>query len=169
VHVRTLSALIDDLFELSRLEAGDIAWSLQQVRVDDLIAETVEAMRPHADAGMIQLHAELAPTLALANPEQIQRVLLNLLQNAIRHTPPDGSVVIRAQPGSRAVEIEVADTGDGIPSPHRARGFEPFAGDGGSAGLGLAIARAIVEAHGGEIWLEEAFVGTRVRFSLPVA
>jgi signal transduction histidine kinase len=103
-------------------------------------------------------------------------VLFNLIQNAIRHTPPDGSVVVRAQPAEAGVEIEVADTGEGIPGSDRERVFEPFvqgpgreARSDGSAGLGLAIARAIVEAHGGEIWLEDAFVGTRVRFSLPVA
>jgi signal transduction histidine kinase len=104
-------------------------------------------------------------------------VLVNLIQNAIRHTPADGSVVVRAEPApGPAVEIEVADSGAGIDPELGRRIFEPFvqgparvAGANGSAGLGLAIARAIVTAHGGRIWLAGDGPGTRVRFSLPAA
>jgi signal transduction histidine kinase len=178
-HVSALAALIDDLFELTRLDAGDIQWSMQQVRLDELVQETIEAMRPHADAGGVEVRAELGRRLtpARGNPEQLQRVLFNLIQNAIRHTPADGSVVIRAEPApGPAVEIEVADTGAGIDPELGGRIFEPFvqgpsrvAGENGSAGLGLAIARAIVTAHGGRIWLAGSGPGTRIRFSLPAA
>ncbi|MCW3064033.1 MAG: integral rane sensor signal transduction histidine kinase [Solirubrobacterales bacterium] len=178
-HVEALSALIDDLFELSRLETGDLRWSMEQVRVDELVSETVAAMTPAAEAKHVAVRAELAGGLApaSANPEQIQRVLFNLIQNAIRHTPADGSVVVRAQRSGGAVEIEVADTGEGIADADRARVFEAFFQGGaraarsdGGAGLGLAIARAIVEAHGGRIWLADgAPAGTRVRFSLPAS
>ncbi len=177
--VRALGSLIDDLFELSRLEAGDIRWSLEQVRLDELVQETIDAMRPQADAGRISICTELEAALSPArgNPEQLQRVLLNLIQNAIRHTPPDGSVVVRAEPApGRRVEVEVADSGAGIDPELRERVFEPFVqgpgrvgGENGSAGLGLAIARAIIEAHGGRIWVTERSPGTRVRFSLPTA
>jgi signal transduction histidine kinase len=175
-HVRTLSSLIDDLFELTRLAAGDIRWGMERVELDELVLETVEAMRAHAEAGAVRVAAELpnGGAVARTNPEQLQRVLFNLLQNAIRHTPPDGSVVVRAEPRDGVVEIEVADTGEGIPAADRARVFDPFvqgaaraARSDGSAGLGLAIARAIVEAQGGRIWLEDSTVGTRVRFSVP--
>jgi len=178
-HVRALSALIDDLFELSRLEAGEVHWSMEKVRLDHLVPETIEAMRPQADAGRVAVRAELNQRLepARGNPEQLQRVLLNLIQNAIRHTPADGSVVVRAEPApGPAVEIEVADTGDGIDPELGGRIFEPFvqgpsrvAGENGSAGLGLAIARAIVLAHGGRIWVAGSGPGTRIRFSLPAA
>jgi signal transduction histidine kinase len=178
-HVRALGSLIDDLFELSRLEAGDIRWSMEQVQLDELLRETIEAMRPQADAGSVEIRAELNDELAPArgNPEQLQRVLFNLIQNAIRHTPPDGSVVVRAEPGpGEALEVEVADSGAGIDPALRERIFEPFvqgpsrvAGTNGSAGLGLAVARAIVEAHGGRIWVAEERPGTHVRFSLPAA
>jgi signal transduction histidine kinase len=181
-HVRTLGALIDDLFELSRLEAGELIWSMEHVRLDELLLETVDAMRPQAEAGGVEVRAELdgALTPARANPEQLQRVLFNLIQNAIRHTPADGSVVVRAElvpgPPGPALEIEVADSGEGIDPDVRDRIFEPFvqgtsraARTDGSAGLGLAIARAIVEAHGGRIWLADTTTGTRVRFSLPAA
>ena len=178
IHIRALGALIDDLFELSRLEAGDIAWSLQRVWIDELVRETVEAMRAEADARGIRVRAELPDELgpAAANPEKLQRVLFNLIQNAIRHTPADGSVVVHARPTSSGLEIEVADTGEGIAAADRARVFAAFyrggagasrTGDG--AGLGLAVSRAIVEAHGGRIWLADSVQGTRVRFSLPAA
>jgi signal transduction histidine kinase len=176
-NVHALSALIDDLFELSRLETGDIRWEMQRVKLDELVQETIDAMRPHAEAGAVAVHAELAPSLvaARANPEQIQRVLFNLIQNAIRHTPADGSVVVRAVPATEgAIEVEVADSGPGIAGDDRDHLFEPFfqAGDRGArtdggAGLGLAISRAIIEAHGGRIWLADAEVGTSVRFRLP--
>jgi signal transduction histidine kinase len=176
--VRALGALIDDLFELSRLEAGDISWSMGQVRLDELVRETIDAMRPQAEHGRVVVRSELAGDLqpARGNPEQLQRVLFNVIQNAIRHTPADGSVVVRARPAAeRAVEVEVADSGSGIEPLERERIFEPFVrgpsrvdGKAGSAGLGLAIARAIVEAHGGRIWVAAADgQGTQIRFTVP--
>ena len=113
---------------------------------------------------------------ARANPEKLQRVLFNLIQNAIRHTPADGSVVVRAEP------VRGRDRGRGRRHRRRDRPeereqvFTAFYRGGADAartspgaGLGLAVSRAIVEAHGGRIWLAEAAVGTRVRFSLPAA
>ena len=177
-HIDALGALIDDLFELSRLEAGDIRWSLERVPLRELVGETVEAMRVQADLKGVAVHAEVPLELgaARANPEKLQRVLFNLIQNAIRHTPADGSVVVRAEPVADRIEIEVADTGDGIAALDREQVFEAFYRGGadtsrtsGGAGLGLAVSRAIVEAHGGKIWLPESAAGTRVRFSLPAA
>jgi signal transduction histidine kinase len=173
-HVRALGALIDDLFDLTRLESGELTWTMEQVKVDTLLHEVVEAMRPAADAEAVTVRAELSPALAAAraDPDKLQRVLFNLIQNAIHHTPPDGSVTVRAESVGDMIEIEVADTGSGIAGEHRARIFEPFYRADGArttegAGLGLAVSRAIVEAHGGSIWLEDATVGTRVRFRLP--
>ncbi len=178
-NVHVLSALIDDLFELSRLESGDIHWTMERVMLDELVQDTIDAMRPHAEAGAVAVHAELSPRLAAAqaNPEQIQRVLFNLIQNAIRHTPADGSVVVRASPATEdAIEIEVLDSGPGIAPDDRERVFEPFfqgadrsARSDDGAGLGLAISRAIIEAHGGQIWLSDANFGTCVRIRLPAA
>ena len=158
-HIGSLSAMIDDLFELSRIEAGDIEWSMRQVELAVLVDETVAAMRPEARARRVDVRSELddAPLSARADPEKIQRVLFNLIRNAIRHTPADGSVTVRAEARPEAVQIEVADTGDGILDEDRARVFEPFyrggdeaARDSEGAGLGLAICRAIVETHGGQ-------------------
>jgi signal transduction histidine kinase len=177
-HIDALSTLIDDLFELSRLEAGDISWSLERVPLHELVEETVEAMRLQAEAKGVAVVAnvpdELAP--ARANPEKLQRVLFNLIQNAIRHTPADGSVVVRAEPVASGIEVEIEDTGDGIAPEDRERVFTAFyragvdaARTGDGAGLGLAVSRAIVEAHGGRIWLADGTEGTRVRFSLLAA
>jgi signal transduction histidine kinase len=138
----------------------------------------VEAMRLEAETKGVAVSAHVPETLGAAqgNPEKLQRVLFNLIQNAIRHTPADGSVVVRAEPGETGIEVEVADTGDGIAPAERERVFTAFYRGGpnaartsSGAGLGLAVSRAIVEAHGGRIWLAEAPQGTRVRFSLPRA
>ena len=178
VHIRSLSGLIEDLFELSRLEAGDIHWSLQQVRIDELVEETVDAMRAQADAKHVAVRASFPDGLdpVRGNPERLQRVLFNLIQNAIRHTPADGSVTVMAEANGASVEVEVADTGEGLPADARERAFEPFyrggegaARSGDGTGLGLTICRAIVEAHGGEIWLADSPTGARVRFRLPRA
>jgi signal transduction histidine kinase len=177
-HIEALSALIDDLFELSRLEAGDINWTLEQVAVGQLVSETVDAMRVQAEARGIAVTADLPDQLApvRANPEKLQRVLFNLIQNAIRHSPSDGTIVVRAQMQSDTVELEVEDHGDGIAPSDRERVFDAFYRGGSEAprstsgaGLGLAVARAIVDAHGGQIWLPNSPVGTRVRFSVPIA
>jgi signal transduction histidine kinase len=177
-HIEALSALIDDLFELSRLEAGDINWTLEQVAMGQLVSETVDAMRVQAEARGIAVTADLPDKLALvrANPEKLQRVLFNLIQNAIRHSPSDGTIVVRAQMHSDRVEVEVEDHGDGIAPSDRERVFDAFYRGGSEAprstsgaGLGLAVARAIIDAHGGRIWLPSSTVGTRVRFSVPIA
>ncbi|MGA2011209.1 MAG: HAMP domain-containing sensor histidine kinase [Solirubrobacteraceae bacterium] len=177
-HIDALSALIDDLFELSRLEAGDISWSLERVPLGELVSETVEAMRLSAEAKGVAVVAsvpdELSP--ARANPEKLQRVLFNLIQNAIRHTPADGSVVVRAESAAAGIEVAISDSGDGIAPEERDHVFTAFyrggkdsARTGEGAGLGLAISRAIVEAHGGRIWLADSPRGVSVHFTLPTA
>jgi signal transduction histidine kinase len=175
-HLRSLSSMIDDLFELSRIEAGDIEWSMTRVELTGLVHETVAAMAPEARAKGVMVSGEIAsPSLAArGDPEKIQRVLFNLIRNAVRHTPADGSVVVRAEPAGAAVELEVADTGHGIAAEDRERIFDAFfrggpgaARDTDGAGLGLAISRAIVETHGGRIWVAGADRGTSIRFSLP--
>ena len=175
-HVSALGSMVYDLFELSRLEAGDLDWSIRQVELPELVDEAVAAMRVEAEAKGVAVATEIRPLSrpARADAERLQRVLFNLIQNAIRHTPADGSVTVRAEQAGEWVEIEVADTGSGIPLENRERLFEPFVrgivGENrdGRAGLGLAICRAIVEAHGGHIWLANGDKGTRVRFVIPM-
>ena len=136
------------------------------------------AARPSEPAlGKLAPGPEVAPDLppARANAEKLQRVLFNLIQNAIRHTPADGSVTVRASVVDDGVQIEVADTGTGIGVGDRHRVFEAFYRGGpaasrpaGGAGLGLAISRAIVEAHGGRMWIADSRVGAHVRFTIPI-
>jgi signal transduction histidine kinase len=134
-------------------------------------------MRPAATAGGVAVATELrATTPAFVDPEALMRVIFNLVQNALRHTAAGGSVTVRAVDGSGGIEIEVVDSGEGIPAADRPHVFEPFYRGGADAarpatgsGLGLAIARAIVEAHGGRIWLGDTAQGTAVHLRLPVA
>jgi two-component system sensor histidine kinase SenX3 len=180
-HVAVLSALVEDLFDLTRLEAGEIVLSARRVEVGELASETVAAMGVQADERGVALSSQppagraLGESLAArGDPEQIRRVLLNLLDNAIAHTPPGGTVAVSVTTSDGWVEVQVADDGTGIADAEREHVFEAFyrAGDDasrsrGGAGLGLSIARAIVQAHGGRIWFAPAGRGTRVRFSLP--
>jgi signal transduction histidine kinase len=175
-HVRALGSLIDDLFELTRLERADLALTMEQVDLAELVEETVAAMQPAAQEQMVRVSALRAEPgeLARANAEKLQRVLFNLIQNAIRHTPPDGTVTVMTTRVDDGFVVEVADSGVGIPEEQRGQVFEPFfRGDSSrtqdGAGLGLAISRAIVEAHGGRIWLAPSEQGARVRFLLPAA
>ncbi len=177
-HVRWLESLVDELFELSRIEAGDVDWSMEPVVLRELVEETVEGMRGQASAAHVRLvfrvRAETRPVRA--SPERLQRVLFNLIDNALRHSPAGGTVIVEAAPGASPGEVAVwvADSGGGIPEEDRDRVFEPFfrggpplARPGGGAGLGLHICRAIVVAHGGQIGIVGTPTGTQVRIRLP--
>jgi signal transduction histidine kinase len=173
-----LNMLIDDLFELARLESGALRLDRSPSPVQDLISEALERMTAQAGRKGLQLAGEVVgdPPPVLIDGQQVTRVLLNLVQNAIRHTPADGSVTLRAQPAEDGVLVEVRDTGEGIGADDLPRVFDRFyRGDPArtreaGAGLGLAIARGIVEAHGGRIWVEsEPGRGTRFAFTLPAA
>lgn len=173
-----LNMLIDDLFELARLESGALRLDRSPSPVQDLISEALERMTAQAGRKGLQLAGEVVgdPPPVLIDGQQMTRVLLNLVQNAIRHTPADGSVTLRAVLAEDGVLVEVRDTGEGIGAEDLPRVFDRFyRGDPArtreaGAGLGLAIARGIVEAHGGRIWVEsEPGRGTRFAFTLPAA
>jgi len=176
--LESLEMLIRDIFELSALRAGERRWSLENVRLKELVVESVEAMSGQAAQTEVALRVSPLEHLppARANPEQLQRVLFNLITNAIRHTPEAGTITLSAEARGDSIEVEVADDGEGVRPSDRDRLFDGFR-QGGSAsgsssrggGLGLAICRAIVEAHGGRIWFGDSPVGTRVCFSLPAA
>jgi signal transduction histidine kinase len=132
-----------------------------------------------AEAKARDVHLELRVGDALPEvrcaPDQVQRVLLNLLTNALRHTPSDGSVVVAARTAGAELELSVEDTGVGLEPGAAERMFDRFwradpARTRGGAGLGLAIARGLVEAQGGRIWAEDRLGGgARVAFTLPLA
>jgi two-component system, OmpR family, sensor histidine kinase SaeS len=177
-QVRTLGLLVDDLFELARIDAGVLTLELREAQLSVLVESCLRGLEAEAHARRVSLAAEVADgAKALCAPEKVERVLYNLLTNALRHTPSDGSVAVSVRSLPDAVEVSVEDTGDGLDPEAASQMFERFwrgdpartAGRGG-AGLGLAIARGLVEAQGGRIWAENNVGGgARVSFTLPGA
>jgi signal transduction histidine kinase len=173
-QVRVLANLIDDLFELARIDAGDLTLELEQLPVAGVVSRSLLGVEPEARLRQVRLVADLDDTATAAfAPEKVERILMNLLTNALRHTPSDGAVAVRVAAHPHEVRVSVEDTGDGLGDEARARMFEPFwrADESRSerrTGLGLAIARGLVEAQGGRIWAEaRTGGGARISFTLP--
>jgi signal transduction histidine kinase len=159
-QVRALSMLVDDLFELARIDAGNLTLELSDVRLDPLVESSIRVVEPEASARHVRLEAHLEPSPSVrCAPEKVERVLYNLLTNALRHTPTDGSVAVRVESLDREVQVTVEDTGTG---------FDPAATP--KSGLGLAIARGLVQLQHGRLWQENRLDGgARVSFTLPTA
>ena len=173
-QVRVLSQLVDDLFELARIDAGALTLELRRLPVAPVVSSSLRGIEAEARLRNVRLASEVDEEItATFAPEKVERVLMNLLTNALRHTPSDGAVAVRVEPLPGEVRVAVEDTGDGLDAEARARMFERFwRGDRSrssrGAGLGLAIARGLVEAHGGRIWAEDRDGGgARVCFTLP--
>ncbi|BDG59087.1 sensor histidine kinase [Caldinitratiruptor microaerophilus] len=171
-----LTRLVNDLLDLSRLEAGRIEMEFHPVPVNDLLAHAAGALRAHAEEKGLVLQVDPDPeeSVVRADPDRILLVLTNLLTNAVRYTPRGGRVTVRAERQGRRVVIAVADSGPGIPRELQSRIFEKFyqvpGRPRGGAGLGLAICKEVVQAHGGRIWVEsEEGRGATFRFTLPLA
>jgi signal transduction histidine kinase len=175
-QVDALRVLVDDLFELARLDAGVLSLELLEAPLAGVVRSALDGLEAEAEARHVALAARIDgdPT-AICAPDKVERVLLNLLTNAIRHTPSDGSVAVVVEPLEREVRVSVEDTGEGIPPDSAKRVFDHFwrgdrsrTSETGGAGLGLAIAHGLVEAQGGRIWAENvAGGGARVSFTLP--
>jgi signal transduction histidine kinase len=175
-----LSRLVDDLFELARIDAGVLKLTLEEASLHDLISDTISGFQPQAEQKGVRLVGEVSDGIdpVLANPPRLQRVLHNLVSNALRHTPADGTVALRATPEGQRVRVEISDTGEGIAAEDLPRVFErsfrgeqsrtrPEKDDAPGAGLGLAIARGLVEAHGGTMDVESDLGhGSRFSFTL---
>ena len=175
-QVRGLTVLVDDLFELARIDAGALALELHASALDDVVSSCLRGVAAEAVQRHISLDSDIDPAaVARFAADKVERVLLNLLTNALRHTPSDGTVAVRVQPDRNAVRVTVEDTGEGLGEEAQRRMFERFwrsdpARSQRGAGLGLAIARGLVEAHGGRIWAENRpGGGARVSFTLPAA
>lgn len=174
-QARRLGLLVDDLFELARIDAGALAHEIRTVSLAPIVDSCLSGLEAEARARCIQLGRRLEPRSARARcaPEQVERVLLNLLTNALRHTPTDGSVVVVVAEADDHLRVSVEDTGEGITPEAARRMFDRFwrgdsARSSAGSGLGLAIARGLVEAQGGRIWAEQAASGgARVSFTLP--
>ena len=179
-EISHLGQLVDDLFELAQIDAGVLRLQIERASLSDLISDTLASYQPRAERQGVALRGEVDDDVdpVLIDAARIQRVLRNLLENALRHTPAGGTIILRSRRDGDAVAVEVADDGEGIAPADLPHVFErSYRGDpartrrGGDepagAGLGLTIARGLVEAHGGHIRVESAIGrGTRLRFTL---
>jgi signal transduction histidine kinase len=174
-----LARLVDDLSDLWRAEANDIALALEDIDGPTLVADTIERHRPDAAGRSIELLAEVGPPVQVrADRARIAQVLDNLVGNALRYTPAGGRVVVAIAAGADRGIISVRDTGPGLTGDQLTRVFERFyrvdpsrSRDAGGSGLGLAIAKALTEAMGGRIWASSSGPGAGTTFTveLPVA
>ena len=170
-----LDKLMRDLLDLSKIEAGESQPELKPIRARDLIASEAEVLRPQVEAKalLFGLDVSIDLPLVLADKAQLERVIANLVMNAIRYTR-QGGIRISAERRGHFVAVSVADTGEGIPPEYLPHIFDKFVqvpgATSGGAGLGLAISRGIVEAHGGQISVQsEVGAGSTFTFTLPVA
>ena len=176
-QVERLGRLVTQLLDLSRLEAGTLPLDRQDFEVEPLLAHAVREQKLHAPGVEIDMVMEGGDIAADGDPERVHQVVANLLENAVRHSPAGGAVQVRARRTDDRVIIEVIDEGPGIPEHEASRVFERFyradsaaASSDGGAGLGLAIARWIVDLHGGEIHPESCDPhGCRMVVTLPRA
>ncbi len=171
-----MSRLIQDLLDVKRIEQGRMTVDPRPQAISAIVSEAVDMLRPLAEAQSLTLTAEIPDGLPkiLADPPRIQQVLSNLVGNAIKFTPRGGRITLRARPEAGEVCFVVADTGPGIPAdqlPHIfGRFWQARSADKRGIGLGLAIARGIVEAHRGRIWVEsEVGRGSSFYFTVTVA
>jgi signal transduction histidine kinase len=171
-----LQTIVDELLDVSRMQEGRPAPIKEAVSAEELVREAVEAHGGEAEQAHVKLSPELLPGLGnvMADPERIQIVLSNLLTNAIHHSPPGETVAARAEQTDGWVRFEVSDHGPGVAPEHQRAIFERFyqapGGNPGRAGLGLSIAKDIIEEHGGTIGVDSApGEGSRFWFQLPVA
>ena len=175
--VRSLSVLIDDLFQMAQLDTGGLPLDRAESSLSDLISDTLESFSEQASHQGVKLEGSVDINVdpVLMDTQRIGRVLNNLIGNAIRHTPVDGHVDVRAIRTNLGVEVSVSDTGEGIRAEDLPHVFQSFyrgeksrSRSTGGAGLGLAISRGIVHAHGGQIHVQsEAGCGSKFTFTLP--
>ena len=177
--IKTLSLLIDDLFNLAQMDAGGPKLERRPTAISDLISDTLESFAVLAAQREVALGGQVAAGVdpVLADGQQVARVLSNLVSNALRHTPAGGEVQVSATRADQWVTVEVSDSGEGIAAADLPHVFDRFyrgeksrSRATGGSGLGLAIAHSIVEAHGGRIWVEsEQGQGARFFFTLPAS
>ncbi len=174
--VEALGALVDDLFLLARIESGNLGLDRVPLDLSELVDEAVEALTPAAAARDVRIERDAPQRVGVAgNPTALGRVVRNLLDNAIQHAPAGSVVRIAIDGAEQRPRVDVSDEGPGFPAEFTAHAFERFTRADpsrtratGGAGLGLAIARGLVEAHGGHIWISGP-PGGRVSFDLPTA
>ncbi len=177
-NVERLTRMINDLLDLSRIEAGRVELALRPVSLLELVTEVLESLQTLAREKSVTLeacHADLLPMI-LGDRDKLHQILTNLIQNAVKFTPPGGAVRVESLvQDDQFVQVSVGDTGCGIQPDELAKVFEKFyraesaPTEARGAGLGLAIVKSLVELHGGRIWVESApGAGSRFSFTLPI-
>jgi two-component system sensor histidine kinase KdpD len=174
-EARRLGRIVSDLLDLSRIERGlEPALCRVPLKIEPTIEATVDLFRHGTATHLITTECEPALPVVAADPDALERVLTNLISNAIKYSPTGSTVRVGARPLAGAVAIEVADAGRGIPADVVHRVFEPYyrvpdaAGVAHGTGIGLAVVKALVEAHGGTVRVDSApTIGTRVTVVLP--
>ena len=171
-----LSRLVDSLLDLRRLEAGHSVVQKTEASITSIIAEAAEQVHPIAEAKNILLRFDLPsqlPTVQM-DADMIRRVIINLMENAVKYTPGAGKIRVSASIAAQDIVVRIADTGPGIPLEEQSRVFEKFArvqreGAPKGLGLGLAFCKLAVEAHGGRIWASgQPEQGSVFSFALPI-
>jgi two-component system sensor histidine kinase KdpD len=170
-----LNRLVGNILDLAKIRAGALIPRRLPTGVDEVIESVVARMRPRLDAATVEVELYLPGELpdVPADPVQLDQVVTNLLENAVRHSPPGATVRVHASGQPAAVRVRIADEGPGIAPEEREKVFEAFyrgqeTPESSGSGLGLAIVRAIVTAHGGRIWIEETTGGgTAMVFEIP--
>ena len=177
-NAERLKLLIEDLLTISELESGRMRLQSQPLALSPLVVKLCEDFKPRLASRGVRLVNEVPELSATADPERVQQVLSNLVDNAIKYGRNEGTVTIRGiMTGDGMIELCVADDGPGIPAEARERIFERFyrvdkarSREQGGTGLGLSIVKHIVQSHGGKVWVEsELGQGSRFYFSLPTA
>ncbi len=167
-----LIRLVNQLLDFSRWQGGQLELNYRPVDVSAIACAAATLSEGRAHHRNITLNTDVPANLPIisADPDRLQQVILNLLDNAVKFTPSGGQVMLAVTQGKGEIEVSVQDTGRGMGDEEREKAFESYyRGEGGGAGLGLTIARAIVEAHGGQIGIESSVgQGTRVWFTLPM-
>jgi len=173
--VESMSRLILDLLDVSRIESGGLVTAPEDIDVDVLLRNTVQSFNESAKEKGIELRAETIGSIprVCADPGRLMQVLSNLVGNAVKFTHPGGTVQLEARVNGETIEVSVSDTGPGIASEGLAHIFDRFwqarSTHRAGVGLGLAIAKGIIEAHGGRIWAESVIGrGTTMTFSIPL-
>jgi len=177
VEVDRLAQMVQEMGVLSRIESGEAPLQRTPLNVAEVADRAVGRLKAQADRAGLRLEIQVASDLprVLADEARMEQVLVNLIHNAIKFTPPGGRIAVSAKAEGDKLVVSVSDTGVGIPEDDLPRVFERFykadkARAGGGTGLGLAIAKHVVEAHGGKIWVDSAEGrGATFSFSIPLA
>ncbi len=169
-ETRALMRMILNLLDLSRSDEGRLTPARAAIDLSSHVAAVLDELQPAATAANVELATQLGDVRELdADPSLLQRVLANLVENAIRHSPEDSQVTISVKRVGTATELRVADRGNGVPEALRAQVFGRFETAGGTRnrGLGLTFCKVAIEAHGGEIWIEDASPGAVFCMRIP--